>query len=194
MAKQLGNNYVEREDGDLCPRGSSNLLEKGEAPCTGILYREMNHAAREDLMRCKVCDYTWAVKFRVGESVADQKGKAPRFRLIPEELVEALARAEFERREEQHELDPRKRKTWASLVAEKTTRMDQARGVLARCWPEFGEWFQDAFGVEDPDSERTRTARLAIQEIAIPTLERYEERFDTPDKPRIALQSILDAR
>lgn len=194
MAKQLGNNYVEREDGDLCPRGSTNLLEPGEAPCTGILYREMNHQAREDLMRCKVCDYTWAVKFRVGESIDDKKGKAPRFRVIPDELVEALARAEFERVEEQRELDPRKRKQWDQLNAEAATRMQTARGVLARCWPEFGAWFQDAFGVEDPDSEQTRTARLAIQEIAIPTLERYEERFDTPDKPRVALQAILDVR
>lgn len=194
MAKQLGYNHVEREDGDLCPRGSTNLLEPGEAPCTGILYREMNHQAREDLMRCKVCDYTWAVKFRVGQSVADQRGKAPRFRLIPEALVEALARAEFERVEEQREPDPRKRKTWGSLFAERKTRMDTARDALARCWPEFGAWFQDAFGVEDPESERDITARRAIEEIAIPTLERYEGRFDTPDKPRLALQSILDAR
>jgi hypothetical protein len=194
MAKEIGTNYFEREDGDACPRGSENMLEKGEKPCRGSLYREYNHQAKEDLMRCKACDYTFGVRYKVPMMPDDRKGRPPGWMLMPEELVIALAAAIWDAAQEDVVPDPREREPFEEMSASGASYMKEARRVLGKCWPEIASWFQEFFGVEDPEAERALTARRAIEEIAIPTLERYEEKFDTPDKPRAALEATLNAR
>jgi hypothetical protein len=166
------------------------LTEKDQTPCRGRLERIEQVMSGKVNMTCDTCSFQWDEFFRPGQQ---QAPKAPRWRHVPNELVEAFARAEFERAEMEHHPDPSDRRTWASLSAERTTRMNKARVVLGRCWVEFGTWFEDFLGVE-VDSGRNVTARRALEEIAIPTLERYEEKFDTPDKPRVALEAILNAR
>lgn len=141
-------------------------------------------------MTCDTCAFQWDEFFYPGRQ---ESPKAPGWRFLPDELVETLAQAEFERGEMERHPDPADRRTWDELDAEKATRIHTARGVLNRWWPVVGAWFEDFYGV-DPESERNMTARHAIEEIAIPTLARYEEKFDMPGKPREALQAILDGR
>lgn len=145
-------------------------------------------------MECDICHFKWSEEFRVPLTIDQQSGQAPKWRLVPDTLVEALARAEFDRSEMERHPDPKDRRSWESLSAERETRINTARGVIGRWWPVFGEWFEDFFGVAPDDSPRNMSARRALEEIAIPTLQRYEERFDTPDTPRIALEATLNAR
>lgn len=193
MAKEIGQNTFEWEDGDMCPRGSSNALDPGQQPCTGRLYRESNHQAQQDLMRCAQCDYSWKVTYRLPLTPNHQKGKAPTFKVIPDRLVNALAQASFERAQALRVPDPRKRALWSDGV-EQEAFIRGARESIEPVWPVFVTWFEEFFGIGEPAEIAEKSARIAIEEIAIPTLERYEERFDTPDTPRVALQAILNAR
>lgn len=188
MATEVSPGRFQRVAGEPCPRGS--LTEKGQVPCRGKLERIEHVMSGKVDMTCDTCGFHWDELFMPGRQAPP---KAPGWRYLPDELIEKLAQAEFEGGEMESHPDPADRRTWDELDAEKATRIQTARGVLRRWWPVVGAWFEDFYGV-DPDSERNLNARRAIEEIAIPTLERYEEKFDTPESPRLALEAILNAR
>lgn len=188
MATEVSPGRFQRVAGEPCPRGS--LTEEGQTPCRGKLERIEQVMSGKVNMTCDTCNFQWNEFFHPGRR---EPPKAPRWRYVPDELVEAFARAEFERAEAERSPDPGYRRTWDSLDAERRTEIGRARDVLGHCWTDFGAWFEDFLGV-DPDSQRNLSARQAIEEIAIPTLERYEEKYDTPDTPRVALEANLNAR
>lgn len=149
---------------------------------------------KEEVMLCPLCHFTWGVRYRVPLMPDDRKGKPPKFRVMPDPLVEALAKSNWERKQALEFPDPTNRTRWEDDTSDHDAHIRVARETLEPVWEEFSAWFADFFGVSEKSVEGEQTARVAIEEIAIPTLERYEERFDTPDKPRIALQAILNAR
>lgn len=188
MAEEVSPGRFQRIAGEPCPRGS--VTEPGQEPCRGQLERIEQVMSGKVDMTCDTCGFQWDEFFRPGQQ---EPAKAPRWRHVPEELVEALARAEFERAETERTPDPRDRRGWdsGSVKAEMATRKARARATLTRCWPEFGAWFEDFLGFEDQESPKNINARQAIMEIAIPALERYEDKYDTGPKVRQTLEAVV---
>lgn len=191
MAKELspGRRY-ERVAGEPCPRGT--VRERGQQPCRGQLERIESVMSGHVEMECDTCHFKWNEQFTLPLADDQKTGKAPGWFLLPDELVVAVAKANFDRVQALEQADPRIRTKWE--VIDQSNYVRVARETLEPVWPTICTWFADFFGVEDPEAKRTLSARRAIEEIAIPTLERYEEKFDTPDKPRAALEATLNAR
>lgn len=190
MARELSANRFEREDWDACPRGSYTI-----GGCRGVLHKGMLRG--EEVMRCNVCMFTFGVKYQIPATMDERYGKEPKFRTIPERLVEALAESSWDRVQALEVPNPSDRRSFRDAKmrgVKMTDHIRVARETLEPVWDEFGMWFEEFFGVAEGDAEVEKTARIAIEEIAIPTLQRYEERFDTPDTPRIALEATLNAR
>jgi hypothetical protein len=193
MSRELSTNRFEREDGDACPRGS--YTEGNTEPCRGVLHKGILRG--EEVMRCNVCMFTFGVKYQIPMTTDERFGNKPKFRTIPTRLVEALAESNWDRVQALEVPNPKERTSFQDAKrrgVKVTDHIRVARETLEPVWDEFGMWFEEFFGITEGDAEVEKTARIAIEEIAIPTLQRYEERFDTPDTPRIALEATLNAR
>jgi hypothetical protein len=189
MAKEVGTNFFERERDEPCPRGSENAVNKGEPLCRGKLVLLPRPGG--DVYECDTCKFTWASKFRVPQSTEEKRGNRPSWRLIPDELVLALAKAEWAIRQEEVVPDPSEREPFNEASPEGAVVMRDARRVLGKCWPDIGAWFEEAFGVDDPEAEKNINARRAIEEIAIPHLLWVEENWNVTAKPRLALEAVV---
>ena len=193
MARQLGRNMMERDDGDACQREL----------CGGKI-----HQRADGLMECNQCGFTFDKKYRMG---GGQREGAPPV-IIPDRIVTAYAKAHHAfMMEVAQELGEKEggpvekidaEEQWINLSAKnRQGHWDEGKRILEKFWPVLQGHFLPSMPIEEPNVANVAATvqaagelRNLLTEIAIPSLKYCEDKFGHDDMARLNLEAGLGMR